>query len=122
MEKKTLKVIIAGSRDFSNYDLLREKCDNILSQVQGDIIVVSGTSKGADILGERYARERGYQIVYFAPNWRLYGAGAGPVRNREMAAYSDAAIVFMKQEGSKGSQNMIQQAEKWGLKVRVINY
>lgn len=120
--KKTFKVIIAGSRDFQDYDLLREKCDKILENIQEEIWVVSGTAKGADMMGESYARERGYQIVYFPPNWRLYGRGAGPVRNREMAEYADAAIVFMKKEGSIGSQNMIDTAKSKGLKVRVINY
>lgn len=120
--KKTFKIIIAGGRDFNDYDLLRKKCDKILQNIQEEIWVVSGTARGADMMGEKYALDHGYQIVYFPPNWRLYGAGAGPVRNREMAEYADAAIVFMKKEGSKGSQNMIDTANSKGLKVRVINY
>lgn len=116
-----MKVIIAGGRDFENYDLLREKCDVILSKVKEDIIVVSGTALGADMLGERYAMERGYQIVYFPANWRLYGRGAGPVRNREMAEYADALIAFHDGQ-SVGTKNMIEQAKTKGLKTRIINY
>ena len=116
-----MKVIIAGGRDFSDYNLLREKCDKILSQVKEDIIVVSGTALGADTLGEKYALERGYQIVYFAPNWRLYGRGAGHVRNREMVEYANSLIAFWDGK-SPGTKNMIETAEKSGLKTRVIKY
>lgn len=116
------KVIIAGGRDFRNYNLLKEKCDAILSSVKDDIMIVSGCATGADSLGEKYAAENDYIVAYFPPNWKLYGRGAGMVRNREMADYADAAIVFMKKEGSKGSQNMIENAKKYNLKLRVINY
>lgn len=116
-----MKVIIAGGRDFKDYDLLCQKCDQILSSVQEDIIIVSGCALGADFLGEKYSEERGYQTFYFPANWRLYGRGAGPVRNREMADYADAAIVFWDGQ-SKGSAHMIETAKEKGLKVRVIKY
>ena len=116
-----MKVIIAGGRDFNNYPLLKEKCDIILSKVKEDIIIVSGTAKGADLLGERYAVEHNYQIVYFPANWRLYGAGAGPIRNKEMAEYGDSLILFWNGV-SKGSADMLKKAEAKGLKTRIIKY
>ena len=115
------KVIIAGGRDFRNYNLLKEKCDAILSSVKDDIMIVSGCADGADSLGEKYAAENDYIVAYFPPNWRLYGRRAGPVRNREMADYGDALIAFHDGQ-SKGTANMIKQAKEKGLKVRVINY
>ena len=47
----TFKVIIAGSRDFADYNLLAQRCDHLLSQVTEPIEVVSGTARGADRLG-----------------------------------------------------------------------
>ena len=81
-----VKVIVAGGRDFDNYELLRERCDYFLQNTK-DVEIVSGVARGADLLGERYARERGYTIKRFPANWDLYGRGAGPIRNAEMAAY-----------------------------------
>ena len=48
--KPEFRVIIAGTRDFSDYQLLRDKCDAILSSKRQDsnIIIVSG--KGVIIL------------------------------------------------------------------------
>ena len=71
-----MKVIIAGSREFNNYMLLSEKCDLLLSQ-QSKIEIVSGTAKGADKLGERYAQERGYSVKQFPADWGKYGKSAG---------------------------------------------
>ena len=37
------RVIIAGGRDFKNYNLLEEKCDRLLSQREkDDIVIISG--------------------------------------------------------------------------------
>lgn len=115
------KVIIAGGRDFNNYELLKEKCDKILSSIDDRIMIVSGCSLGADSLGERYANEREYLLAYYPVNWRLYGAGGGPVRNREMVDYADALIAFWD-EKSKGTAHTIRLAEKKGIPTRVIKY
>ena len=57
------KVIIAGGRDFNNYELLKAKCDYYLSNLdEADVVIVSGAARGADKLGEQYAKERGYKI------------------------------------------------------------
>ena len=59
------KVIIAGCRDFADYELLKEKCDFYLQNKKPEnIVIVSSHASGADALGERYAQERGYELRY----------------------------------------------------------
>ena len=115
-----MKVIIAGGREFDNYELLCEKCDNIL-QNESDIEIVSGTCKGADLLGEDYANEKGYSIKQFPADWKKHQKSAGAIRNKQMALYADALICFWDGK-SRGSKNMIDTANNNDLKVRVINY
>ena len=115
-----VKVIIAGGRDFEDYDLLRLKVDKILSQ-QDEVEIVSGCATGADKLGERYAEERGYDVKRFPPDWGFYGRKGGFVRNEDMALYADALIAFWN-EISKGTKHMIDTAELHGLETRVIYY
>jgi len=115
-----VKVIIAGGRDFKDYGLLCRKADYYLSR-QDEIEIVSGTAKGADKLGERYADERGYKITRFPADWGTFGNSAGYRRNEEMAQYADALIAFWN-ERSKGTKHMIDLAELYKLKVRVITY
>lgn len=123
MARPTYKVIIAGTRSFADYSLLRSACDKYLSQKgqTHDIIIVSGTARGADKLGEQYARERDYQVQPFPADWEKNGRAAGYMRNADMANYSDALIAFWDGQ-SKGTRNMIETARKKGLAVRVINY
>ena len=113
-----MKVIIAGVRTFDDYDLLCRRCDNILSS-QNEIEIVTGAAKGADKLGERYAKEKGYPIKLFPADWDKYGSSAGPIRNKQMAEYADALIAFWDGK-SKGTKNMIELANKYALKIRII--
>lgn len=113
-----MKVIIAGSRDFSDYELLKSKCDKILSQ-QVDIEIVSGTANGADKLGETYANEKGYKLTKFPADWDNHGNSAGYKRNKEMAIYADTLIAFWNGR-SKGTKHMIDLAYEHNLKVRVV--
>ena len=68
-----MKLIIAGSRTFNDYKKLCTECDNIL-QDQNNVEIVSGAYyKGADKLGEQYAKERGYKITKFPADWSKFG-------------------------------------------------
>jgi hypothetical protein len=115
-----MKVIIAGGRDFNDFELLKDKCDIYLSQ-QSNVEIVSGTANGADKLGERYAKESNLKLTKFPADWDLYGRGAGPIRNKEMADYADSLVVFWDGK-SKGTENMIAEARKRGLSIRIIKY
>lgn len=120
--KGYFKVIVAGGRTMNNYELLCRKLDAILvNKVAQGIQIVSGTANGADKLGERYARDRGYGIEQFPANWDAFGKRAGYLRNSQMADYADALIAFWDGE-SKGTKHMIDLAESKGLKVAVVRY
>ena len=85
------------------------------------IIIVSGGCSGADLLGERYAKENGYSIDRYPAEWQKYGRKAGIMRNAVMADNADALIAYW--DGiSRGTKNMIDEARKKGLAVRVKRY
>jgi hypothetical protein len=114
------KVIIAGGREFKDYELLKSKLDKIL-QNKTDIQIVSGKARGADSLGETYAKERGYDIEEFPADWKKYGKPAGYIRNKQMAEYADACVCFW--DGvSSGTGHMIGLAKEHKLLLRVVRY
>ena len=115
-----VRVIIAGSRGFQDYELLKSKCDKILQNFE-EIEIVSGRARGADALGERLALERGYSIKLFPADWDKYRKSAGHIRNAQMADYGDCLTLFWDGT-SKGSEDMLALARKKGLKIRVIRY
>jgi hypothetical protein len=112
-----VKIIIAGGRTFNNYNLLSESCDKALS-LQKEIEIVSGTANGADKLGEKYAKEKGYSLKQFPADWNKHKKAAGYIRNEEMAKYADALIAFWDGK-SKGTKHMIDLAKQYNLKVKV---
>ena len=120
--KQDFRVIIAGSRTFSNYQLLRDSCNSLLSEKQRThtVVIISGTAQGADRLGEHYARERGFQLRRFPADWDRNGKAAGIIRNAQMADNADALIAFWDGK-SRGTKNMIETAKKKGLAIRIIN-
>ena len=122
-----MKTIIAGGRDFvptqKDVDLLDSLLDVITE-------VVSGKAKGADSFGEDWARQNNISIKEFPAQWnnfdlpvvvrkvnnygKEYNAAAGFCRNKQMAEYAEAVIIF---KGGKGTNDMYQQAKECGLKV-----
>lgn len=115
------RLIIAGGRDFDNYEALEKAVDYLLSNISDEIVIVCGKARGADTLGERYAKEHGYKVLYFHADWDGLGRRAGIVRNEEMAQNADALVAFWDGE-SRGTKNMIETAQKYKLLVRVKRY
>ena len=121
IEKKTIKVIIAGSRNFDDYEKLASTCDKILHDegISCPITIFSGGAAGTDCLGERYASERGYALRVFKADWEQYGKSAGPIRNYCMAREADMVICFWNGL-SKGTKHMISVAQKKKMKVYIF--
>lgn len=115
-----VKIIVAGSRSFDNYDLLEEKLDELIKG-RKNTEIVSGNARGADLLGERYGKERELEIKRFPADWNKFGKKAGYLRNEEMAKYADVCVCFWD-GSSAGTKNMIDLAEKYKLKTFVIRY
>ena len=116
------KVIVAGGREFSDYNMLSQKLHNILLEKDlSQVEIVSGKAKGADSLGEKWGKINGCHIAEFPAQWDKYGKSAGYKRNEEMAKYADALIAFWDGE-SRGTKHMIDLAKRYELKIRVIMY
>ena len=127
---KELRVIIAGSRDFSDYELLKKSAIEIITKktMLPDLTrIISGGARGADTLGERFANEMGLEISRFIPDWDGLGKRAGYVRNAEMAKFAvedgNYGVLIAFWDGkSRGTKHMIDLANKYGLEVHVVNY
>lgn len=130
---KELRVIIAGSRDFDDFPKLMNSCNDILSGITDKnnnldkIKIVSGAARGADRLGEQYAKIVGYEVSRFPADWDGLGKRAGYVRNAEMAKYviadGNCCVLIAFWDGkSKGTKHMIDLAEKNGLEVHIMRF
>ena len=115
-----MKIIVAGSRNFKDYQLLVRTMDKMTAKTT-DVIVVCGGARGADALGLQWAKDNEHQFRMFLPSWDVHGKSAGFIRNTEMARYADALVAFWDGH-SNGTAHMIMQAKKYKLKRKVVVY
>ena len=131
-----MRVIIAGGRDFNDFKLLESNINKIFKQLsdeklisiyvnESNIEIICGKARGADILGEQFAKEYKLSIKYFPADWNTYGKSAGYRRNAEMANYAkeDNGVLIAFWDGkSKGTKHMIDLAKSNNIRVFIINY
>jgi len=114
-----MKVVIAGSRNFNDYDYLKRQL-----KPYKITHIISGGAKGSDALAEKYAKENNISIEVIKPEWDLYGKKAGMIRNEIMLkklGKKDLAIFFWDNE-SPGTKHGINFCKKNKIPHIVFNY
>ena len=105
---------------FNDYALLARKMDLFTRNLlPATIEIVSSGARGADALGEQWAADHGLPVKRFPAQWERHGRRAGPLRNGQMAEYATHLVAFWDGK-SRGTKNMIEEAKKRGLKIRVV--
>ena len=119
------KVIIAGGRDFDDYEYMSTKLNELFKDQNvfnnKAIKIISGMAKGADTLGIRYADEHKLTKILFPANWTGYHRIAGFLRNNDMLSIATHLIAFWDGESS-GTKHMIEIAQMKGIPVWVFEY
>lgn len=117
------RIVVAGCRNYDDYDSAKEYIEMCIKNIRGKytLIFLSGGCRGADMLGERFANENGFNIERYIAEWQKYGKSAGPKRNLQMAKDCDYVICFWDGK-SRGTASMIYYAKrlKKPLKVKMI--
>lgn len=119
-EEAKIRLVIAGSRTFTDYPLLCNKLERITSSIGLPNLVISGTARGGDQMGERWAAEHGIPVKRMPADWNKFGKRAGFLRNEAMAAVATHVVSFIV-SGSKGAAMMAAIAKKAGLPTRAIS-
>lgn len=118
---KPNNLIIAGGRDFKDYERLEKFVDEWIDRNGKPDNIISGMANGADLLGLHYAENKGIPVIKKPANWEEYGKSAGFQRNLEMSYIADSCICFWNGV-SKGTSHMIDIAKKNKLNLEVILY
>ena len=112
-----MKTIIAGSRTVTDFNLVTRAIKASGFEITE---VVSGSARGVDRMGERFAMEAKLPLSLFPAEWDVHGKAAGPIRNKKMGDYADA-LIAIRVNMSKGTSHMIEYATAKGLKVYVVD-
>ncbi len=116
-----MKIIVAGCRDFTDYDFLKKKLDLFFEKLANvEVEIVSGGERGVDSMAVQYVKEKGLRWIVFPADWNKYNKAAGSIRNQLMAEYGEGLVAFWDYK-SRGTMDMIEKAKKHKLKIKIIN-
>ena len=107
-----MRTIVAGSRTISDIATVARAMDSCGWKIT---TVISGTAAGVDSVGEMVAAMRGILVERFPPDYSL-GRAAPMIRNGQMADSAEALVLIWDGE-SRGSANMLGQAQARGLRI-----
>lgn len=116
-------LLCCGSRYWKDRKKIEEAFDRLERDGKRPVLVIEGEAKGADKISRSVAEARGIPVCGFFANWAFYKRAAGPIRNGNQIRFikPDLVLVFHSDiRHSKGSKNMVAQAKKKGIKVRII--
>lgn len=88
-----------------------------------DLVIIEGECHGADIMARVICQEAGIAFDPYPAEWSKYAKAAGPIRNKEMLDKGKPHEVIAFHETidkSRGTVNMMKQAIKAGLPVRLV--
>ena len=118
-------LLVAGSRNFKDYDKLKSTLDRLLVN-KDKVVIVSGGARGADSLARKYSIEKGFFYKEFPAQWKKYGKAAGFIRNRQMHEYiarqADRGVVLFWDGQSHGTKDNIGLAEEFCNPIRIIYF
>lgn len=131
-----MKVLVCGSRRFSNDALARKWIEAYMRQlVPKGSTVIHGGASGADTMAAEASLELGlvrrlqvggpvpedgWIAVAFLPDWKKYGKRAGFVRNDEMLDQKPDLVIAFWNGKSKGTKYTIDKAQGRGIETKVI--
>ena len=117
------RVLVCGSRDFNDYNLLATKLDEVRDRL-GDVSmrVISGAARGADSLAAKWAQQRGVPCDEYPADWDRHGKSAGYRRNEQMLTEGDPHLVVAFPQGeSRGTRQMMDIASKARVAVEEVD-
>ena len=118
MEKK---IVVFGSREYDDYFTAKKYIEYCISEIKQKytLIFISGGCRGADKIGERYAKENGFSLRVLTADWQKHGKAAGPIRNEQMSQEGDFFICFWNGK-SRGTKNMLENIRIKEKPVRIM--
>lgn len=115
----TQPILICGDRYWNDFKTI----DSYLSSLPKESVIIEGGCRGADEISGYLAHQKGMTVFVEKAEWFKYGAAAGPIRNQLVLDKHKPQIVVAFHndlEHSKGTKDMLNRAQKAGVKTLVI--
>jgi hypothetical protein len=110
-----VKVLICGSRDWTDVASIREEIDDLVAAHGRDLHIIHGACRGADQIAGRYAESLGVKVTEYPADWKGKGKRAGILRNLAMLDERPDLVVAFQRDGSAGTQHTLDEARRRGI-------
>lgn len=122
-----MRLLVCGSRDWTNRDYLFGVLDGIHAS-QEVSVVIEGEQRGADSMAREWAKGRGIKVLPFPAEWDKHRPvdpsrknPAGAIRNKAMLEHGrPELVVAFWQDNSPGTRNMVLIAALASVEVLVF--
>lgn len=114
------RFIFTGSRHWTD----EKPVERLLLALMGkypQMTVVHGDARGLDTLVGKIATELGLRVEAWPAKWGTEGRAAGPLRNQRMVDQGARATWAFPVDGSVGTYDCMNRADKAGIPVYVYN-
>lgn len=128
-----MKVLVCGSRHFGFKLEERDKifgvieeavesCKDLNTSEYNNLTIIQGEAKGVDRAAGEWAVLCNVPQERYPADWNKHGKAAGPIRNKQMLdeGKPDLVVAFLAKD-SRGTANMVEQARKAGVEVKVVD-
>jgi predicted Rossmann-fold nucleotide-binding protein len=109
------RALICGGRNYADTAILTDTLDRLHAE-RGFSLVIAGGARGADTMGEEWARARGLPCDVYRVDWEGLGRKAGPIRNERMLTEGKPGLVVAF-PGGRGTAHMTRIAREAGVEV-----
>lgn len=117
MDSRSFKVLVCGSRGYTNTKHLHKSLDKIHEEYPIEL-VIEGGARGADELASIWATSKGIPNKRVYADWSMHNKAAGPIRNQKMIEMKPDLVVAFP--GGKGTQDMKTRAINNNIQLIII--
>lgn len=123
MERKELRILVCGGRDWDDEDRIARGIQSALIQWTvpslDHVVIIHGGARGADTLAGQVAKREGIRTEVYKADWDTYGKKAGYIRNVRMLEEGKPTVVLAA-PGGRGTEMMVSLAKRAGVEVSDI--
>jgi len=115
-----VRILITGSRTWSDSNLILRNILNLQVQQERIVIVHGACPRGADRLADVLANNHAWAVERHPANWERYGNSAGHIRNAHMVRLGAHFCLAFIKDGSPGATRCADLAEKAGIPTQRV--
>lgn len=109
-----MRILITGSRDFDNFELMRYVLKFFEEK---DVTLIHGDCRGADKIAGYIGKTLDFNMEAHPADRNRYGKKAGPIRNTEMVNSGADLVLAFPIGNSYGTKDCIRKAEQRDIPV-----